>query len=226
MAQIITTVNVDLSKLKRDLLLELIKNINPKLNSIIKLIDPQVRTIVGEALKQEEHYRSILSGRLRQEFGLENPDNALDSIIDAVKKSVKLEKITGKGDFLGGVFIGAYLEDFSDALSASGASYFSVNKTGKQTLIEWLKWLLFEGDAIIITNYGISERPAKGSRTGAHIMLRVARDGAKVIQPWRVPPQFSGTEGSNWIIKAVQNAAPKIEQLLEKTAKLVLNGQI
>lgn len=219
-------VNVDVSKFDQQVINEFIQYANTRLAKLANRITVDAANIIIQAMKETPHYKSLIdpNGKLRVEFGIANPAVATDSILDAVGKSLQVKIIYPKNNSLGGLFLGAYLDDFSDALSADGSKYISVNKSGRSSLIEWLKWLLFEGDAVVIAEYGISQKPAKGSRTGAHIMLPLKRGGTGLIQPWRVPPAFSGQANANWITEAAEIAAPKIYSLLELAGKEVFNG--
>jgi len=219
------TVNPDLTGFDKNILEEFKQFAIPRLNKIKTKLEIPVKKIIADGMRSTDHYGSLISdrGQLRVEFGILDNKKAVEDIIQAVQSSIQLDVIPPKGTSLGGIFIGAYRDNFSDALSAQGAQYISVNSAGTSTLIEWLKWLLFEGDVIIIADYGVFGHAKKGSRTGSHIMVKTKKEAGK-LQPWRVPPAFAGTVNHNWITDAAKFSAEKITRLLEETGREVLNG--
>jgi hypothetical protein len=98
--------------------------------------------------------------------------------------------------------------DFENLL-AVGSSSFTTEK-GQQ--LDWLRWLLIEGDTIIITGYEFEFGPNIGSRTGMGIM--------KMGNSWRVPPEFAGNVNNNWITRGINSAVPEIDQYLMKAMEV------
>ena len=74
--------------------------------------------------------------------------------------------------------------------------------------LPWLKWLLLDGSAILVPNHSVVFGPNPKSRTGNAIMRLDKNRG------WSVPSQYQGTESNNWITRALDNAAPEIEKLI------------
>jgi hypothetical protein len=98
--------------------------------------------------------------------------------------------------------------DFNDLISMGE----SVVVTEKGTDLNWLSWLLIDGDAIIISDYMFVAGPFDTSRTGMGIMRQSG--GA-----WRVPPEFAGQINNNWITRAIDAAASEIDNTLQSILK-------
>lgn len=79
-----------------------------------------------------------------------------------------------------------------------------MQETEKGQQLEWMKWLLTLGDAVIVRDYEVRAGFPDKSRTGDKIMVKGSG--------WRVPPQHSGTEGNNFITRAIDEALPEIEK--------------
>lgn len=200
---------------------EIKKLVAPKLVQIAESSLLEARRLIKVSLEQTPEYYQLIQGQLKRDFGLVDGKQIVENIIDAIQQSVKVELIKPSPSSFGGVFIGIYKDDFSDALSAYETKYESINISGETHLVEWLKWLLFEGDKIIIADFGIfSHARGTGSRTGSTLMIPAV---GKKTTPFRVLPQFAGTEKSNWITRAAEITAPLLQDFLEKQAKLLLS---
>lgn len=202
---------------------------------------PKVVELVGIGMRNSPEFESLASGQLRAEFGLgqaaggqvEGRDAAED-VVRAVQESVYVETLPVRGDILGGVAIGVFKRSFVDALSSKWASYTSTNSRGESHLIPWLEWLLFRGDAVILTGVELMMDYEKRkinsrsmSRTGKAIMIR--RDfsgsvagkynrakGRSGPSTWKVPAEFSGTEDDNWLTRVAEQIAPAIGLILQQ----------
>ena len=97
-------------------------------------------------------------------------------------------------------------QDFADLLSLGSASFTSENNSQ----IDWLRWLLLEGDTIIITNYNFILGPNPASRTGGGIMRK---NGAG---SWRVPPEYAGTVQNNWITRGLDASVNEINEFINR----------
>lgn len=218
---IIITAEVDVSRVDGEILREVIARIQPRLQILANVLVPEVRSAIAVAMRNTPEYPQLLSGELQREFGLEDSAPVLDSVVAAVQESVRATVLPPRGDYLGGVWLGAFRSDFSDALGASGAQYVSHSRRGS-VLVPWLRWLLFEGDAVVLAEWGILRYvEEKFSRTGSHIMVR-RKEGGK-LAPWRVPPAFAGTKESNWLTKAAQLAARPIQDVIVREAQRILS---
>jgi hypothetical protein len=218
---VVVTVDVDVARLPGMVLEQLHARMAPRLRAMASALLPEVQQYVRQAVEATPEYAQLVAGSLREEFGLPDAPAMVDEVVSAVVRSVSAEVLPPAGEYLGGIFVGAFAADFSDALSASSARYDSVNKDGDVTPVEWLTWLLFAGDAVVIADYGVfrGADPAF-SRTGSHIMVKRRQGGS--LQPWRVPPAYSGTFSANWLTRAAELAAPRVLGALERHARFLL----
>ena len=152
----------------------------------------------GVILKTPEMIE-LQSGVLRGEFGL-NPSKATVAAEDIAKRvgasvTIKATRVTPSkmGGLTGGMTILIQPVDFSNVVVSPQA----IVRTEKGKQLDWLQWLLFEGDAIIIDGYEFRFRTGRG-RSGLGTMAEV-KNGV-----WRVPPEYAGTEDRNFITRALQ----------------------
>ena len=173
---------------------------------------------LGEAVKSaitlSAEYSAIVGGRLRGELGLPDGAQRIDAIIDRWAEGISVRYLKGKTGALGMIDIGILRSDWEDVLSMQEAelSYTSPRRGIK--ILEWLRWLLTEGSAIIVSQYEfISER--RGSRTGLGIMVK--RRGG-----WGVPVQFAGTEEDNFATRALEDIESTIDVVVKRELTKVI----
>jgi hypothetical protein len=139
-------------------------------------------------------------------LGLSNPVADLDSLIDIMVQSVVVEIIPptlANGRIHGSITACAIPENYEDLLNSPHSSYISVNKKGISTPIHWLEWLLKMGD-MTITDYHIQYGQDFTSRTKLAIMEKSGM--------WKMPSEFSGTIGDNFITKEIERYYGKLNQ--------------
>ena len=97
-------------------------------------------------------------------------------------------------------------ENYADIVSSGSGVYAS--EKGSQ--INWLRWLLLEGNNSVVIGYRYLPKTDANSRTGKGIMI----SGQSSI--YRVPPQFAGTASDNWITRGIDQALPQIESYINR----------
>lgn len=200
--------SLDLVQSNRDIAKKInqaiLQELKPRLSEVFKQSREYIRPTVISAIQSQPEYISLMSGSLKFQFGLPDSVSRIKAILETIDKSLFVEyynpKITGQS-ISGGFFIGMVNSDFSDILSLSEATFI----TEKGTPLEWLKWLLLEGDKTIISGYEFNIGNFKNSRTGGGIM------SSSVSGSWRVPPEFAGSAENNWITRAVDSVSDQIE---------------
>lgn len=182
-----------------------------KLNSVVKASLPSIRKrlkeVVKLSLETTVEYNAIAYGKLKAEFGIVNGAGRLDRIIDYFINtiSVHFEKIKIIGNsFEGRITIGVIKDDLSGVLSLPEASVITENGH----VLNFLRWLLLEGDKVIVKNYTIKNSP-KDSRTGTKIMIK------NKSKSWSVPPEYSGTKDNNFVTRALENLEDSIDRIVE-----------
>lgn len=197
------------SNLLNALLPDVTKYFDKVSNKLIKTI-PSI--IVSSIISQPE-YSALLSGTLQYELGIPDPANRLNEILTTIKEgySVQQKPVTAKSTSIsGGIKIQMIKKDFSDLISL-GASTIVTEKGEK---LNWLEWLLIEGDTIIISDHIFILGPSKYSRTGFGIM-RETLGGF-----WRVPPEYAGSINNNWITRGINAASGEIEKTIEQALNM------
>lgn len=185
----------------------ILQELNSRLPTVFKEASEYIRQTVITAIRSQPEYGSLIGGALKYEFGLPDSLSRLQTIVATIEQSLFVEydkpKISGN-NIIGGFFIGMVNSDFSDILSLKEATFI----TEKGTPLEWLKWLLVEGDKTIIIGYEFNIGNKLNSRTGGGIM------SPSFSGSWRVPPEFAGTLENNWITRAVESVQDSIENHL------------
>ena len=182
-------------------------HINDILNIAMPKITAEIKELVALSLKEEPEYQSLLSGRLRAEFGLSDT-NMVDNIIDKLVSTIDVSRSTvsyNKIGLVGGFTITMMKsDDMNGVIFTDIASVISNN--GQH--LPWLQWLLLEGNNAIVKNFDVKMGSYSQSRSGMAIMVS-SRDN------WRVPPEFVGTISNNWTTRAIDRIEDKIDILIE-----------
>lgn len=182
-------------------------HINDTLNIAIPKITKEIKELVAVSLKEEPEYQSLLSGRLRAEFGLSDT-NMVDNIIDKLVSTIDVSRSTisyNKIGLVGGFTITMMKSDDMNGIIFTDIA--SVISNDGQHL-PWLQWLLLEGNKAIVKNFDVKMGSYSQSRSGMAIMVS-SRDN------WRVPSEFVGTISNNWTTRAIDRIEDKIDTLIE-----------
>ena len=169
-------------------------------------IHAAVINLVVEALSNCPEIVSLRSGKLRADFGL-SEDHTTD-IIYAIANSVyvyfkdfKFSKTTVNN------VLSIYIQP-KDFLNLLGQNFANVT-TEKGEVLPWLKWLLTEGDAIIISQYHVDYGNYDSSRSGAAIM--------KPSGFFKVDSAYSGVEEDNFITRALERYQDRIFEIVRNS---------
>jgi len=196
------------SAVNKAILNALIPELNKYLDKIYNRMSNEIPDILINNIQAQPEYDSLLGGQLQGEFGIVDPQNRLNDILNTIKNGKVVTKtpvsITGQ-KIKGGIKLEMVRKDLQDLLSLGSASF----STEKGSNLEWLKWLLTEGDSIIITSHEFIFGSSPFSRTGLGIM-RQSSSG------WRVPPEFAGSINNNWITRAIDASSAQINDIMRK----------
>lgn len=171
----------------------------------------QIATLVQDSIIASPEYQSLLSGKLKYEFGLPDSDSRLNTILEIISQittKYNAPKIV-KNHIEASFTLSMIQSDYKKLLESSAA----ILNTEKGSQLEWLKWLLLFGDKTIIKDYFVQIGSNNRSRTGNAVMRSSTRSR------WGVPPEFAGTQNNNWITRAIDGAQNNIEQLLTNALK-------
>jgi hypothetical protein len=194
------------SSIRKMILEALQEDVSQTINRAIPLISKQIQDLVRSAIRSSNEYQSLLSGKLRFEFGI--PDTSVvDQVIDAwvnnINVDIKKISITNTG-LSGGFSVGMIASDFQDVLSLAGSQ---VTDTEKGYSLPWLQWLLLDGNKVLVKDYKVVLGPNPYSRTGYALMRENSSSG------WRVPAEFAGTVSNNWVTRAIDSLSDDINNI-------------
>ena len=197
------------SYIENQILQSLVQQINPVLNKAANKTTVEIRKLLGEALREEPEYSSLVGGQLRLEFGI--PDvRAVDDMVNKLAQTanVSIAGVSIKGSSLSGGLTLTALERSSMGGLVGDASAVVVDSKGYS--LPWLQWLLYEGNTSIVKNYEVKIGPSPYSRTGMAIMVDSDKN-------WRVPPAFAGTLNNNWVTRAIDRVSNNIPGILQNS---------
>lgn len=199
------------AEISKRILQALIKQTDSYFKKAFNKSKQQIIPIVSNAITSHPTYRSLVSGGLKAEFGLDSPRSRVSDILSFWEKlTVEYQAPRIKGNqILGSFALSMIKSDYSDVLSLSAATV----KTRKGSQLEWLRWLLLFGDKTIVKDYDIKFGPNSKSRSGDAIMVQ--GKGAR----WSVPAAFSGTIGKNWITEAIDSVEGQVFKILEQSLR-------
>jgi hypothetical protein len=197
------------SQIINEILKALFPEVEKYFNRNIDSVADAIGDILVKYIVQQPEYTSLTSGTLQYELGIPNPVERMNEILGVIKSGaiVKRKPLTIKSSGIsGGIKIQMVKKDFSDLLSLGSATLI----TEKGDQLNWLEWLLLAGDTIIVSEHSFILGPSPYSRTGFGIMKE------SVGGIWRIPPEYAGTIGDNWITRAIDASAKEIENTIEK----------
>src|SRR5690606_31415750 len=116
------------------------------------------------------------NGQLRGELGVIRAEYPLNSMVYNINETIKISAklfVSGNSPKVT-ITVSLTAFDYAQILSTTPQAKFT-SENGFE--IEWLKWLLLDGDAIIIQKYFFKKanqlEKAKFSRTGLGVMRRI-----------------------------------------------------
>lgn len=210
-----------ISRIASGFVKEMASILNKVLPRTVSSIKRDIQAALPTILRSSPVYEAIVSGTLSGDFGIPKGQEKerMDGIIEILSQSieVRVQRVSALGQrLLGGLEVYIMAEDFNAAVESTFAKV--VTDDGKE--LNWMEWLLFEGDKIIVAGYDVKFGNFDNSRSGKAIMVKSRSNF------WRVPPQFSGTETDNWITRAIEanNAAldAKISLIVQQNINRVV----
>ena len=173
-------------------------------------IAKELGKILKNALTSQPEYQSLSSGKLRKELGVTSiaiVKSIIDKWIDSTTIDSQKLKIMNNQIF-GNFSINMIKSDYADVLSMADATIIDSNTGSK---VPWLSWLLLGGGDMLVKNYAVQTvNPTARSRTGETIMIKSDK------RNWRMPPEFAGVAGNNWVYRAMDTLDDKIEGMMQR----------
>lgn len=179
------------------------------MNSGMAKLRTNLPIIIRNAIIATPEYDSLALGKLRYEFGIDNVDSKLASLVSVWSTNIQYtyQAPSIVSNRIKSTFSANMIKaDFSDVLYTDFAA---VVDTVRGYTLPWLEWLLLEGNKTIVRNYEVVMGPNRASRTGFALMKPARKS-------WKVPSEFAGTRNDNWITRAIDAAESNIQKLLDE----------
>jgi len=188
----------------RQILTRLAGHANAAFGRVARSAPLAIKGQVESAILDCPEINSLQGGKLLAELGLP-PDiasTAPQAIAKAVSSNVFLTQVPVKltGDKLvGGLELGIMPEtNWPSVWGISQASFKYYSRRYKKSVkLDWLYWLLFMGDTIIVNNFEVEF--GSFGRTGMGRMTE--SDGAG----WKISSNYSGTQDDNFITRSLED---------------------
>jgi len=189
-------------QMKKDILKALLKRLRTNFKFWARGASAGTAVHIMSAIENSHTVKSLESGKLREEFGITNP-NIMHQIVMGIINSdtliVKEPKIAGNQ-------ISCYIRLEAVPLDLSVFNNIGEQVTEKGQKLPWFQWLTTLGDAIIVRDFEVQAGFPTSSRTGDKIMVKG--------KGWRVPPEHAGSQGDNFITRAVDGVMGEIEEII------------
>lgn len=206
------TVDQTANQISKEILGIILKEMKKGWSVATKNITKELPDVVIDAIKQQPEYNSLLSGKLRGEFGLTNSLSKVNDIIriwaDNIVVDYEAPKIKGS-QIVAFYSISMIDSDYSDVLGSPAAKQLIDGGN-----LPWLRWLLLDGGKILVPKYDVQFGNNPNSRTGNAVMV----EGGS----YSVDPKYRGQQGNNWVTRAVGSVNNSIENLISKSLKAAL----
>lgn len=176
-----------------------------KWEAIVIDIGYEIRDMLEAKLLQTDVYESLTSGILRQEFGLSDVQIAkLPELFEELISVSYISEILNQKKI---AYLAIHILDYDQIPYEKGSYYSNTN------LVEWLKWLLFEGTDVAVSEYAVKtlKKPTRNSRTEFTIMI-----GPSDNFSYSVPPEFAGDINNNFLTKVVKQSEQEILKIIAK----------
>lgn len=157
-------------------------------------------------ISSTDEVASLLNGRsneLRTQFGLTQPEEAVEAIISSIVDSVQVTFKPFSKNLRGGISFNFQPEDNANLLAL--ARGHQMTKKGED--LHWLDWLLTKGDSIIVIGY--SYTPDRKGRAGVGAMKKGGS--------FRVDPRHSGIRGNNFVSRAFIGREKEVVRIIQES---------
>ena len=198
-----------------------------------KPIKQSLDVLFGDSIRETSTYKSLTHGvaqpgNLKAELGVNRAEARLEAIVDTwvsgiAVKATQVKAINGI-NLKGNIVIGMVESTYADVLSLAS----SFIHTNKGVDLQWLKWLLTEGDKTIIRGYTVQvgNFSGKPSRTGLAVMVKAGGGlteqtslTSAPLHSWGVPKEFVGFPNNNFVTRMLDMLEQPILNIISSTLK-------
>lgn len=194
------------------LLNDMSADLQPKLQRAYNRATNKIKKIVKESIINSLEYQSMLpGGAIYHELGIPNIASKLRTIVNTIINNIDagitdIDISNGRINF--SFHINILRSDFEDILGLPEAEYETedVEGSGGGHILQWLRWMLIDGDSNIILGYHYIAKYAETSRTDFGIMAKGGN--------WTISP-ISGSIDNNWLTRAMDKVKGEINFIIE-----------
>lgn len=189
-------------KVKKDILKAIYRHTRNNFKRYAAQLQTNIAGSLTTAMQASPTMKSLESGPLREELGLEsvNTMSIITAVASASNLNVSIPKIVGN-QIVGNIKLEAAPLDL-ETLTSGHEDGIQVTEKGQE--LPWLEWLTTLGDAVIVRDFEVRAGFPNVSRTGDKIMIKG--------RGWRVPPEHAGSQEDNFLTRAVDESLPEIEK--------------
>ena len=194
---------------------DVVKDVNKQLNKNINTSIPKIQRVLNQKIENIVFTRLIsglptIQGTDLAEIGVPDINERLQSIIRIAAKNFKI-KVTPANIL--NISIEILEDDYSLLLSLPESVFPYVSAKGSG-ILQWLKWILLEGNSPIVRDFEFVPTPSRFSRTGGGVMFRGGG--------WSVPPNLAGTAQNNILTRSLQGIEKDIESLVSQELQRII----
>ena len=200
-------IKIDVRKVNNEISKDIVRIIRKSVSKIQSSLDSKLEDIIFKRLVTGV---PNISGRDYYEMGVPDINQRLQSIIRIASQSFTIKV---KVENLLTINIGILEDDYSQLLSLPESIFPYISAKGSGVL-EWLRWILIEGNQPIVRDFEFVSTPSRFSSTGGGIMLRGGG--------WSVPPNLAGTVQDNILTRSLQNIEKDIETLVNQELQRII----
>lgn len=179
---------------------ETLKKVMSNINKITNNSKSKISSIILSALNNSSTVQSLLSGKLRDDFGLFGNvvDVTISNIVKHISENIKLQvnQSTTAGSILV-ISVELLPGDFNKIVSLPGGSIPS-----RGGPVDWLEWLLTKGTQVVVADYWIYTNAKGFTRSGGSSIMRKIESTPR--DPFRVDPNYAGTPDDNFITRSLE----------------------
>lgn len=183
------------------------KQANKVFTRLASQVRSKVSLVVKDAVYNSPEMASVRGGTLKLDFGLTfDPTIAIaNAVADSCEVFAEDIKVVA-GKITGGLRLNIQPQNYLNVLNIPQA----VNVIEDGSELPWLEWLTLYGNQIIIVDFGV--KYVDGGRTGGAIMVEQTK-------PFRVDPNYAGSEQDNFISRAITEIIPELTQIIQAATK-------
>lgn len=198
------------SQIQKSILMALLPECIAFMKHSMNQLKATIPEIVAQSIYNRPEYQSLVGGTLRLELGIPDANAKIAELIQIWINNIEFvynPPVISGSKIKSSFAVNMIKVDFSDVLGTDAAH---VRDNIRGYSLPWLEWLLLDGSKAIVPGYDVVLGPNLRSRTGLALM-RISNSD------WRVPSEFAGTIGDNWITRAIDDASGDIMTALERS---------